>query len=214
MIVRAIFIYKPYCVVRRTITWSTSLLPVSHETIVRASYKTQHRHQSLQRLWYVCLVRSLISNFEGYYDFVNIVSRKGVSSTFNIINLLPTTIRISTFPVLTMADFNKEEKHAAGYKFVVVFFPTEKLTELVPLSWIIKIKGQYFCYYPPQEEYNKVDKWTRLCIEPKKNGNRFSLRYSRVHVSFTYNICILYTNEPFLFLTFLTYFNKYGQIFF
>ncbi|KAK0156797.1 hypothetical protein PV328_012296, partial [Microctonus aethiopoides] len=72
-----------------------------------------------------------------------------------------------------MSDSESQSTANTKYRYAVVWFETEKMTELVPLSWVYNKEGQDFCFYPPRKEYKHIDTWLTSCAKPKTNWESF-----------------------------------------
>lgn len=72
-----------------------------------------------------------------------------------------------------MSDSESQSTANTKYRYAVVWFETEKMTELVPLSWVYNEEGQDFCFYPPRKEYKHIDTWLTSCAKPKTNWESF-----------------------------------------
>lgn len=65
---------------------------------------------------------------------------------------------------------------------VVACFITEKypngdeVVELVPRNWVKNDEDEWFSYYPPKQDYNKVNRWVKSSKEKSNTWEAFLIK--------------------------------------
>lgn len=75
------------------------------------------------------------------------------------------------------------EESAYEYRFAVVEFYEESQgkdgllpIDLVPGSWVKKRKGKYLCRYPPKDDFEYVEKWTKQEKDPEHTWKSYAVK--------------------------------------
>lgn len=79
-------------------------------------------------------------------------------------------------------ELGNEEIYEA-HRFIIVQFRNETrktdnllAIDLVPNSWVKKIKGVYFCSYPPSKEFEYIEQWTKEEKLPDRSWKLYQVK--------------------------------------
>lgn len=66
-----------------------------------------------------------------------------------------------------------EQEH---FLYMVVQFSSERDVDLVPSSCVVQKEGQFFCSYPPSDDYGKIEGWLQELKEPEETWEIFPVQ--------------------------------------